>query len=66
MTKLQHVRYNGFKLGLRIADSYALQLKDVNSSMSRAGLHAIKGIVHQMRLCESIGVVGINGDTYTH
>jgi hypothetical protein len=64
MTKLNHVKFNGFTMGVRVADQYVLTLTDVNTPLAIAGLHAIKGLAHKTELTSELGVIGINGAAF--
>lgn len=62
MTRISAV-YQGFKLGARIADKYALQV-NVGDLNAIAGLHAIKNIANTQGLMAEIRTFGVNGSVY--
>lgn len=63
MTRLK-ADYQGFKLGLRVAESFALQASTTKGN-DVAGLHAIKNTLHVQALLVSIQAFSINGKLAT-
>lgn len=62
MTRL-NIDYQGFKLGVRIADTLALSIR-MDDQGQIAGLHAIKGIAHVIQGMREYQAFAVNGQTY--
>lgn len=63
MQKLEHTKYNGFTLGFRIADAFALTA-NVTNKKDIAALHAIKNLLNTDGLSRELKTFSVNNVFY--